>query len=223
MKVSFRRLVHAFHSFVFFFKLCFTHQAAASAVFLIGWIGILSVYMLNSPAARRMLVNPGCFQRVKKANQTASSSKVSSRPVWLCGCWLPTCWSETCSFSISSSPSSGTSTRQVERNYCHFTKRWTSRERPKSAPYLRLKNSKRTSKRQSIGELGTLLWKKFFKKSHNAEKLKGGTLWDFSTSILTENIKNWKGGPFGEIFFGKKSLTEPKILWGSTLWPRWVS
>ena len=53
-------------------------------------------------------------------------------------------------------------------------------------------------------------------KSHNAEKLKGGTLWGFSTSILSQNIKklkktkivifgkkshnaekNWKGGPFG--------------------------
>ena len=33
----------------------------------------------------------------------------------------------------------------------------TSREPPKSAPYLRLKNSKRSSKCQSIGELGTLL------------------------------------------------------------------
>ena len=32
----------------------------------------------------------------------------------------------------------------------------TSRERPKSAPYPRLKNSKRTSKFPSIGELGLL-------------------------------------------------------------------
>ena len=53
-------------------------------------------------------------------------------------------------------------------------------------------------------------------KSHNAEKLKMGTLWGFSTSILSQNMKklkktkififgkkshngekNWKGGPFG--------------------------
>ena len=53
-------------------------------------------------------------------------------------------------------------------------------------------------------------------KSHNAEKLKGGTLWGFSTSILSQNMKklkktkififgkkshnaekNWKEGPFG--------------------------
>ena len=62
--------------------------------------------------------------------------------------------------------------------------RQTSRERSKSAPNLRLKNSKRTSKCQSIGELGTL--------------------WDFSTSILSENIEKLKGEPFGEFFFREK-------------------
>ena len=36
----------------------------------------------------------------------------------------------------------------------------------------------------------------FEKKSHNAEKLKGGTLWRFSTSILSQNIKKWKGEIF---------------------------
>ena len=30
------------------------------------------------------------------------------------------------------------------------------------------------------------------------KKLKVETLWDFSTSILAENIKKLKGGPFGE-------------------------
>ena len=46
---------------------------------------------------------------------------------------------------------------------------------------------------------------KKLKKSHNAEKkLKGGTLWDFSTSILSQNIKKMQGGPFGENFFSKK-------------------
>ena len=46
-------------------------------------------------------------------------------------------------------------------------------------------------------------------KSHNAEKLKGGTLWDFSTSILSQNFKKLQGEPFGE-FFSKKSLAVPK-------------
>ena len=47
-----------------------------------------------------------------------------------------------------------------------------------------------------------------------------GTLWDFSTSILSENIQKFKGDPLVIFFFRKKSLTEPKILQGSTLWPR---
>ena len=45
------------------------------------------------------------------------------------------------------------------------------------------------------------------KKSHNAEKLKGGTLWGFSTSILSQNIKKLKGGKF---LFSETNLTMPK-------------
>ena len=41
--------------------------------------------------------------------------------------------------------------------FCHRILKVTNRERPKSAPYPRLKNSKRTSKFRSIGELGLLL------------------------------------------------------------------
>ena len=44
-------------------------------------------------------------------------------------------------------------------------------------------------------------------KSHNAEKLKGGTLWGFSTSIQSQNMKNLKGGKF---LFSEKNLTVPK-------------
>ena len=60
-------------------------------------------------------------------------------------------------------------------------------------------------------EGGALLVKKNFLKESLTmpKKLKGGTLWDFSTSVLSENSKKLKGGPFGEIFF-EKSLTEPK-------------
>ena len=46
--------------------------------------------------------------------------------------------------------------------------------------------------------------------SHNAEKLKGGLLWDFPTSILSQNIKKMQGGPFEEKNFEKKS--EKKCL-----------
>ena len=57
----------------------------------------------------------------------------------------------------------------------------------------------------------------FWKKSLTMpKKLKGGTIWDFSKSILSKNIKKLKVGPFGEKknIFRKKSLTEPKILFG---------
>ena len=58
--------------------------------------------------------------------------------------------------------------------------------------------------------------KKFFfyyrEKSHNAEKkLKGGTLWDFPTSILSQSIKKMQGGPFGEKI-RKKCLAVPKKI-----------
>ena len=36
------------------------------------------------------------------------------------------------------------------------------------------------------------------------KKLKGGTLWDFPASILSQNSKKIEGGPFGEKFFSEK-------------------
>ena len=48
-------------------------------------------------------------------------------------------------------------------------------------------------------------------KSHNAKKLKRGTLWGFSTSILSQNIKQLEGG---KIFILGKNLTVPKKLKG---------
>ena len=60
-------------------------------------------------------------------------------------------------------------------------------------------------------------------KSHNAEKLKGWTLWDFSTSILSQNIKKNAGGPFGEkFFFRKKKSRSAKKMKGGSLWSRSV-
>ena len=36
------------------------------------------------------------------------------------------------------------------------------------------------------------------------KKLKGGTLWDFSTSVLSENSKKIEGGTLWEKFFNEK-------------------
>ena len=44
-----------------------------------------------------------------------------------------------------------------------------------------------------------------FEQCHSAEKCKRGTLYNFLTSIVLENIKKkLKGGPFGEKFQSKK-------------------
>ena len=47
----------------------------------------------------------------------------------------------------------------------------------------------------------------FLKKSLTMPKK---SLWDFSTSILSQNSKQIEGGPFGDIFFPKKCPTMPK-------------
>ena len=88
----------------------------------------------------------------------------------------------------------------------------TSRDRPNSAPYLRLKNSKRTSKCQSIGELGTLFFK-VKKVSQCRKKLKGRTLWDFSTSILSQNSKKMKADRLVEKNSKKVAQCRNKSLW----------
>ena len=83
-----------------------------------------------------------------------------------------------------------------------------SRERSKSAPYQRLKNSKRTSKCQSIYDVGP--FDEIFcneRKSHNAEKTERGPLGIFQHP---QNSKKIEGGPFGEFIFKKMSHNAEK-------------
>ena len=49
------------------------------------------------------------------------------------------------------------------------------------------------------------------------KKLKGGTLWDFSTSILSQNINKMQGVPFGKKFSEKMSQCRIKIERGGML------
>ena len=49
------------------------------------------------------------------------------------------------------------------------------------------------------------------KISQCRKKLKGGTLWDFPTSLLSQNIKKMQGDPFGKKF-RKKCLAVPKNI-----------
>ena len=52
------------------------------------------------------------------------------------------------------------------------------------------------------------------------KKTERGTLWDFSTSILSQNIKKMQGGPpLGKFFSKKKSRSAEKNERG-TLWSR---
>ena len=54
--------------------------------------------------------------------------------------------------------------------------------------------------------------KQIFEKSHNAEKLKEGTLRGFFNIHSVAKHRKIEGGPFGEKIFRKKSLTEPKKI-----------
>ena len=47
-------------------------------------------------------------------------------------------------------------------------------------------------------------------KSHNAKKSERGTIWDFSTSILSQNSEKFEGGPFMDNFLGKMSHNAEK-------------
>ena len=85
----------------------------------------------------------------------------------------------------------------------------TSRERHKSALYLRLKNSKRTSKCQV-----------FFYSTRKTQKLnrigaiKGGTLSDFLTSIVAKHQKKIEREPLEEKFRKKVSQCRKKLKGG---------
>ena len=93
-------------------------------------------------------------------------------------------------------------TLSVEKAVAPTIYQWnkrTSRERPKSAPYLRLKNNKRTSKCQVFSST-VPVWGKIEKKfpiflkiflvsrkSHSAKTCKMGPFGSFLTSILLQN------------------------------------
>ena len=82
--------------------------------------------------------------------------------------------------------------------------RKTSRERPKSASYLRLKNIQGTT----IGNI----WKVFSKKSRILPKNpKRDPLSSINVFLQTENFKKFKGVPFDKIqIFSEKCRIVPK-------------
>ena len=69
----------------------------------------------------------------------------------------------------------------------------TSRDRLESTPYLRLAKGC-----QSVKVFSSAAPEKKIEKSLKIQKkLEGETLWNFSTSILSQRSKNIEGGPFG--------------------------
>ena len=94
----------------------------------------------------------------------------------------------------------------------------------KSAPYLRIKiakvlqslkyflqypnNSKVAPKNVKVLVNWGPFYEKSRKKSHNAEKTERGTLWDFSTSILSQKIRKIESGTLLGIFFRKSHNVE---------------
>ena len=56
------------------------------------------------------------------------------------------------------------------------------------------------------------------KKSHNAENLKGKTLWHFKHQICCKISKRLKGGPFGEKKILGKKVSQCRKTERGTLW-----
>ena len=82
---------------------------------------------------------------------------------------------------------------------------------------LRFFNIHSVAKHEKIEENKNFYSRK--KISQCRKKLKGGTLWDFPTSSLSQNSKKIEGGRFGEKKFPeKKSRSAEKNLEGGTLW-----
>ena len=106
--------------------------------------------------------------------------------------------------------------RKFQRIRICLKEKQTRRERPKSTPYLRLKNIQGTT----IGNI----WKKIFfqktllvKKSHSAEKLKKRSFRLIKRFLQTENFKKMQGGTNSKIFEKTSHSTEKKPE-GGTLW-----
>ena len=90
------------------------------------------------------------------------------------------------------------------KKFCEIIK-ITSRDRPKSAPYQCQVFSFTVLENQKFFEKITYSKKWTWRaKVSQCRKTERGTLWDFLTSILSQNIKKMQGDPSGKIFFEKK-------------------
>ena len=101
--------------------------------------------------------------------------------------------------------------KQLFRSNINIALRFlTGWERHNSAPYLRLKNSKRTSKCQKTQSIKlTKKVSKHFRKTQTTELARQGPFWIFQHPLL-QNIEKLKGDTLGKIVFRKTSSNAEK-------------
>ena len=89
-------------------------------------------------------------------------------------------------------------------------------EKLKRGDPLRFFNIHSVAKHEKIEENKNFYFRE--KISQCRKKMKGGTLWDFSTSILSQNIKKNAGGTlWGKIYEKKVSQWRKKLKGGDSL------
>ena len=89
-------------------------------------------------------------------------------------------------------------------------------EKLKEGDPLRFFNIHSVAKHEKIEENKNFHFRK--KISQCRKKTERGTLWDFSTSILSQNIKKMQGDPLGKIFFSKKKSRSAEKNERGRLW-----
>ena len=94
---------------------------------------------------------------------------------------------------------------KMDRVAHRMTKNW-------KGDHLRFFNIHFAAKQEKIEENKKFYFREKISKPKKTERAKG-TLWDFSTSILSQNIKKMQGGSFGEKYFSKKKVSQCRQKW----------
>ena len=188
-------------TFLIFFKMSpvsrIVPKTLRSPLFLVSSAKLLGFFDENKLEKRRERLKPALYLRLKK------------RKVFKIGGTIWAFWKSSLLQKIKKID--GGHFGHIKKFRKNVSRSQTSRDRPKTAPYLKIKNSKKTSKCQSIGELGTLRWI-FFKKVSTPKKIERGIRWDFSTFIVAKLRKN-RRDPLGTFFRKKVSQCRKKLNW----------
>ena len=91
--------------------------------------------------------------------------------------------------------------KKLKKTNFHFREKVSQCRKTERGDPLRFFNIHSVAKHEKIEENKNFHFRE--KISQCRKKLKGGTLWDFLTSILSQNIKNAGGTLWGKFFFRK--------------------